>query len=240
LFILSLMLSACGSEKKAIKSEPEKTAEPKKTISMAVLYFDNNSLTNVKELDPFKKGLTDSLITDLSVLESIQIVERTKLEHLLNELKLSSSGMVDENSAKKIGKILGVNYILLGSYVCIDKSLRVDARIINVSTGVITKSVSVNGLAENFFDLIDDLSHKIGDGLSLAIKKSEEQPHEKLDFKAVLLYSEGLDLMDKKDYSGAEDKFNMALKLSPDYKAASQKLCEINNMGTGLKNPEKN
>lgn len=202
----------------------EKT--PDKNITMAVLYFDNNSITNVKELEPFKKGLTDSLISELSRLENIQIVERTRLENVLAELKLSSSGLVDDNSAKKIGNILGVKYILLGSFVSIGNVLRIDARIIDMSCGVISKSVSVDGKSEDFFELIDALTEKIGKGLSLSLKKPNNEPP-KINFDALLYYSEGLDSMDKKDYSGAENKFNMALKLQPDYKDAAEKLNEI-------------
>jgi len=243
LLIVTLILSSCASEKKTVKSEPEQK------ISMAVLYFDNNSITNAKEFDPFRKGLTDSLISDLKGLDNIVIVERTKLESVFAELKLSSSGLVDETSVKKIGRLLGVQYILLGSFVSIGQTLRIDARIFNVSTGVISKSAYTYGMSEDFFELIDDLVKKIGGGLSLSIKKSEGDiekksaqkkiAQKKIDFQAILLYSEGLDLMDKKDYSGAENKFNMALKIEPDYKDALQKLNEVKMMGAAPPTPLK-
>ena len=42
--------------------------------TVAVSYFDNTS--NIEDYSPLSKGLADMLITDLSVLKSIQIVER--------------------------------------------------------------------------------------------------------------------------------------------------------------------
>src|SRR5439155_67793 len=45
--------------------------------TLAVSYFDNN--TGKPEYDPLAKGLADMLITDLSAISSLQIVEREKL-----------------------------------------------------------------------------------------------------------------------------------------------------------------
>ena len=46
-------------------------------------YFDNNSKD--PELDVLRKGFADWLITDLSGVEGIQLVERDKLEQLVKE-----------------------------------------------------------------------------------------------------------------------------------------------------------
>ena len=48
------------------------------TRIVAISYFDNTSGT--KEYDPLSKGLADMLITDLSNVKSLKIVEREKLE----------------------------------------------------------------------------------------------------------------------------------------------------------------
>ncbi|MBE9580499.1 MAG: hypothetical protein IMF18_02650 [Proteobacteria bacterium] len=61
-----------------------------KTISapntVAILYFYNK--TEWSNLDLLQKGLTIMLITDLSKVEEIQIVERVKLQALVEELDL--------------------------------------------------------------------------------------------------------------------------------------------------------
>ena len=47
------------------------------------------------------------LITDLSNVKSIQIVEREKLESLLKEIELGEGKFIDPNTAQKLGKGLG-------------------------------------------------------------------------------------------------------------------------------------
>ncbi len=61
--------------------------------TVAISYFDNTS--NLKEYDAFSKGLADMLITDLSKVKSLQIVEREKLESLLKEINLGDGGFID-------------------------------------------------------------------------------------------------------------------------------------------------
>ena len=58
--------------------------------TVATAYFDDN--TGSAELAPLTRGLTDMLITDLSNVGSVQVVEREKLNVVLAELKLQVAG----------------------------------------------------------------------------------------------------------------------------------------------------
>ena len=51
--------------------------------TIAVSYFDNTS--DIATFNPLSKGLADMLITDLSHIKTLNIVEREKLETLLKE-----------------------------------------------------------------------------------------------------------------------------------------------------------
>src|SRR5579863_3490099 len=72
------------------------------TTTVAIAYFDNH--TGNPELEPLSKGLADMLITDLSNVASVQIVERAKLNQVLKELELSKTRFVDRRSAQKLGR----------------------------------------------------------------------------------------------------------------------------------------
>ncbi|MEW5742928.1 MAG: CsgG/HfaB family protein [Myxococcota bacterium] len=56
-------------------------------LKVSVLYFDNN--TGRAEYEPLKKGLADMLITDLAQLPGVTVVERERLQAVLDEQKLS-------------------------------------------------------------------------------------------------------------------------------------------------------
>ena len=83
--------------------------------TVAISYFDNTS--GLEQYNPLSKGLADMLITDLSNVKSIQIVEREKLESLLKEIDLGEGKFIDESTAQKLGKGLGASYMLTGSYI---------------------------------------------------------------------------------------------------------------------------
>src|SRR4051812_38336244 len=91
--------------------------------TIAVSYFDNTS--NDAALDPLRKGLADMLITDLSNVTSLRIVEREKLESLLKEIKLGRTAYFDPKTAQRLGKGLGAEYVLTGSYLLLADDLRI-------------------------------------------------------------------------------------------------------------------
>src|SRR4051812_48202211 len=68
---------------------------------VTVLYFDNNS--DRRELDVLRKGLADMLVTDLAAVEGLQVVEREKLQKLLDEMKLQRGKFFDPKTAQVLG-----------------------------------------------------------------------------------------------------------------------------------------
>ena len=82
--------------------------------TVAVLYFFNR--TGQPDLDPLQKGLTVMLITDLSKVKSLTVVERVRLQALAEELKLGVSGLVTENTAPRVGKLLGAHWLVGGNF----------------------------------------------------------------------------------------------------------------------------
>jgi curli biogenesis system outer membrane secretion channel CsgG len=61
------------------------------------------------------KGIVDLLVTDLVKNGSYSVIERKALDKVLAEQNFSNSNRADSNSAAKIGKILGVDAIVVGS-----------------------------------------------------------------------------------------------------------------------------
>ena len=60
---------------------------------VAVLYFDNN--TGDSALDVLQKGFADMMVTDLSSVEQLQLVEREKLQAIIDEQKLQRQKYFD-------------------------------------------------------------------------------------------------------------------------------------------------
>jgi len=61
------------------------------------------------------KGIVDLLVTGLVKDGSYSVIERKALDKILSEQNFSNSNRADTNSAAKIGKVLGVDAIVVGS-----------------------------------------------------------------------------------------------------------------------------
>ena len=85
--------------------------------TLAVLYFENNSLAKRDEMEPLRKGLADMFITEFSKIDQFKVVERSRLEQLIQEMQLGQSGMLDSRTAQQVGKLLGAQNLVFGSYM---------------------------------------------------------------------------------------------------------------------------
>ncbi len=79
--------------------------------------------------------ITDALIEAMFNTGKVKIVERSNLEAILKEQKFQASGLVNEETAKSIGKIVGVDFVCYGTLKDLDYSFSVNARVVDVETG---------------------------------------------------------------------------------------------------------
>jgi len=64
-----------------------------------------------------------------------RLIERERLKNLIAEQKLGNTELFSEDQAVQIGKLLKVEYVLLGSIAKMEKQFVLTARLIRVSTG---------------------------------------------------------------------------------------------------------
>jgi len=103
-------------------------------LVVAVVDFKNNS--GIFSLDDLEKSVPEMLKTELSRRGSIlSVVERQKLETILQEQALAQSGILDETSGQTVGQLLGAQYLLSGEISMSESRLRIDCHILKVSTG---------------------------------------------------------------------------------------------------------
>jgi TolB-like protein len=107
------------------------TAKNKATIAVVEFADLEGNVTN------FGRFLAEELITRLHETEKFKVIERQLLNQVIKEQKLTLSGIVDPNSAKQLGRVLGVDAIVSGSISDLGKTVRVNARLISTETGEI-------------------------------------------------------------------------------------------------------
>jgi TolB-like protein len=214
--------------------------------TVAVLYFDYSG--SDEEMGFLRKGLTQMLVSDLFCVPAIEVVERTRLEEVLAELKLNQSKMIDKKSAVSIGKLLGAHYLVMGGYFDMKKTLRVDARVIDVETGTVLFSVGASRKVEDFMALERQLGKELGGFLGKKLiehhaKKSSgsgsvkpkprvkktgragaASPNKKLGklhARAAARYGRALDQIDRGDTKKARKELQRLVREEPDFGMAA-------------------
>lgn len=101
-------------------------------------------------------------ITALVRTGRFDVIERALLKKILEEQKLGLSGVVDADSASRVGKLLGVKTIISGSVMRVEGIVEVNARIIDVESGSIIAAENVRSTSSSSLqDLINQMAGKI-------------------------------------------------------------------------------
>lgn len=202
--------------------------------SLVILYFNN--MTGRKELAPLEKGMTLMLLTDLSKVPGLQLVERIKLQALAEELKLGTSGLVDQATAPRIGRLVGARSIIGGDFLGKDKRIfDTQSRLLDVEASTITGQFSESGVLEDILETEKKLVFSIIEKLKITLKPEVAVALRKpcsTNLKALDALFRGVDASDRGDYQRAGDLYQEALAADPDVCVAAVSLQELVKMGT--------
>jgi curli biogenesis system outer membrane secretion channel CsgG len=124
LISVSMILPAVSSTvPKTNQAESLLLAQTSTKQRVAILDFDFSTISDPSLLTLFPgiaKGTSDMLVNSLVNTGAYSVIERSQIDAILAEQNLGASGLVDVSTAAKIGKILGVKYIILGSVTQFD------------------------------------------------------------------------------------------------------------------------
>ncbi|MGH8014835.1 MAG: CsgG/HfaB family protein, partial [Candidatus Zixiibacteriota bacterium] len=148
---------------------------PTKIRTIAVpLPFENNSIGEFQEkLGALGTGLSQSFLVDFSKISSLKIVERDKIDFLIKEQQLATSGMADQATAIKAGKILSAHLMIFGGFTQIDRNNTIMvARVVNVETSEVIAVLDHKG-GSDYFAMEKELVKKICDQLDILLSEQE-------------------------------------------------------------------
>lgn len=117
-------------------------------VTMAILDFQNNSPH--EDWNYIRATLPDLMAVYFAGKADFKVVERQRLRQVMEELKLGVTGMVDPQTAQRIGKLLGANVVVLGSFTELGNKIILTTRLVKVQTGEV-----VGGAVEEGNDIVD-------------------------------------------------------------------------------------
>jgi len=189
--------------------------------SIAVLPFNNMSDHASQEY--FVDGMTEDLITDLSKISGLFVIARNS----------SFSYKGRSVPVSQVAEELGVRYVLEGSVRRAGDEVRINAQLIDATTGGHLWAERYDGTLENIFALQDRVTEQIVAALAVSLtgeERVQQARRETENAEAHDAYLQGwarYKLLTPKDFAEAVPFFEEALRLDPAYAQAHAALASL-------------
>jgi serine/threonine protein kinase len=201
-----------------------KASDPKMIV---VLPFDN---LGPAEQEYFADGITGEITSRLSGLSGLGVIARKSAMQYKSTTK----------SLDEIGNELGVEYVLEGTIqwegtVDGNRRVRINPELIRISDATQIWSQPYESAFSSAFEIQSDIALKVANALDVKLLHPERKSLESKftdNSEAYDFYLRGLDFYNRtiveQDWRIAEEMFQEALKLDPNFAAAYAKLSNIN------------
>src|SRR5262249_26770113 len=158
----------------------------------------------------------------LSTHDEIRVVERERLEDAIKELELGESRFADKSSFAKVGKMLGADYLLVGTIAKAGNTVIIGSFLFRPESTVVQKGwgkIVVKG--DDILWGEDELVRKAALSLNeLGVTKKPFEPVKKtfkLPDATFKSYAKALEAKDKKDKATATKLLGEVVKEQPDF-----------------------
>jgi tetratricopeptide (TPR) repeat protein len=205
------------------------------TVAVLPLRFRGSDST----LRPLERGLAELLTTDLARSSQLTVLERVRIQAVLDELALQQSGRTDSTTNVRAGRLLRAGQIVQGSILQLDASqLRVDAAVVDVPTTQVRGVTEGSDQLEELFALEKRIALGLFDQLGVTLTVAERNAVEQRPTRslaAFLAYSRGLAAEDAGRYEDASRFYRDAARLDPGFGAATERSREASSLLTATR-----
>jgi eukaryotic-like serine/threonine-protein kinase len=194
--------------------------------SLAVLGFNNAS--GRAEDEWLSTAFSEMLSTELATGENLRMIPGEEVANLRISSPWPQATTLSAVTTGRIGKALGSDVLVLGSYAVTGKSdqgrLRLDVRVQDARTGEVVRELAQTCDASDLFNAASDIGAKLRDALGIPEIKDAEQAGVlaslPLDREAARFYALGLKKLREFDALAAKDLLEQATKSDPKFSLA--------------------
>ncbi len=189
--------------------------------SIAVLPFVN--MSNDVEQEYFVDGMTEDLITDLSKLSGLFVIARNSVFTYKDK----------PVKVRQVAEELGVRYVMEGSVRRVGDKIRINAQLIDATTGGHLWAERYDGVIADVFGVQDKITASIVDALALELTAQEVERGDNLGTENVEAYDAyllGLSFYYRRtpeSFAKAKTYFEQAIELDNNYTEAYAALAKI-------------
>jgi len=193
----------------------------------AVAVFPLRYLGQDQKFAPLGKGLSEMLITDLGKVSQLKLLERIRLQTLLDEMALAKADFFDQSTAPRFGKLLGAGRIIAGTYNVIgEDQLQADVLSWDIVNRNFPAAATGSEALQNLFRLEKTIVFNVIADMGIELTP---EVREKIQFiptqnlQAFLAYCRGLEKEDAGDFKAAAGFYQQAIQLDPNFGLAGSK-----------------
>ena len=213
------MVESLNLAKDAVQKEKElETVNPEEE-TVAVFYFKD--LSPDQRFRHLQKAIAAMIISDLSQVDSLKVIERMRVQYLLTEMEMGQTGIVEKKTAPKTGRLLRAENLIVGTFN--SGSFRVNTSVASTTESQLKGSVAVHSEVEKFYIVQKELVYKLLRVLNVKLTPEEEAKFSEYHTKnlnAVIYFGQGLGALDRNEWKEAKEYFNRAVEEDPSFKLA--------------------
>ncbi|MBN1782412.1 hypothetical protein JW948_14855 [bacterium] len=199
-----------------------KSTSPKAVAVMPLKYMGSDD-----QYAPIGKGVAEMIMTDLSQVRQLDVVERIRVQALLDEMNLSQTGLMDVTSTPRMGKLLGAGKMIQGNFVVeFDRNVLMDVTYADILARSDSKPVTLKDNMEKIFELEKNLVFQVIGQMGIELTHEEKQRIEHVptrNLQAFMAYCMGLEMEDRGNYEEASRYYQQASQMDPGYQEARDK-----------------
>jgi tetratricopeptide (TPR) repeat protein len=187
-------------------------------------------------LRPLGTAMAELLTTDLAQTERLRVLERVRVQMLLDEMKLGASGRVDVSTAARSGRILGASNVVQGRVDGSQTQLALQTSVVRVPspTGTPLTPIRSSGALARIFELEKNLALALYERMGVQLTVAERQRvmrQQTRNVQALLAFGFGLEAEDAGRFGESYAHFQRAVQLDPNFARAREKMDESSRLG---------
>lgn len=159
---------------------------------------------------------------ELALHPALLVVDSDAARRAGSDPSLLDPTRINSATAANLGRALGVDYVVLGTFIDLYGKVRIDARTVAVVDGSITHAATASGVPDGWFAMLQSIAYQIVDGLDLP--PPAPRVARKVTTAALVSYGQGLLAEDAGDTSAAARWYRKAVEQSPGFTEAQAAL----------------
>lgn len=197
--------------------------------TVAIWDFDNHTVAQLSQLgqqDYLRRSLAQMLLTTLIDIPGIKLVDRQQLREVLQEQKLTSGELADEDARLRLGRILGAEQMIFGQFLILGERIQVSIRSVDSATSQVLFADEFDAPASTVLAEAGKTASRLAKALS---GKPAPLNHstQNSDTALWLAYDQALELADAGNFDAAIEHLKALLRQNKDFLAAERLLVSL-------------